>query len=113
MPCTKIIFERVTSTHFPIIKYYLQKQREISFFDNDNLAKKKGWVKKLVREGKISPIPPIGYVYNECYGTALDNVEKVYKYFLASSSLAREMIRIYGDGNIELAYKKELVRGLS
>ena len=53
MRYSKIIFERITSAHFPILLYYLWKQREIEFFDNDSSAKKKGWVKKLVNRGKI------------------------------------------------------------
>ena len=109
----RIIFERLTSVHFPLLRYYLWKQREIKFFDNEGSARKKNWVKKLVKDGKISAIPPIGYVYNECYGTALDNIEKLYKYLANGSTLVREMIKIYGDETIELAYKKELTRELS
>ena len=113
MHYTKIIFEQLRLVHFPILKYHLWKQREIKFFDNEGSAKRKNWVKKLVKDGRISEIPPIGYVGNECYGTALDNMEKVYKCLTNSSTLIKEMAKIYGDGNIELAYKKEITRRLS
>lgn len=113
MQYTKIIFERLALIHLPSLSYYLWKQKEIKFFDNDGSAKKKNWVKKLIKEGKILAIPPIGYVYNECYGTALDNVERVYKCLTTGSTLVREMVKIYGDENIELAYKKQLTRELS
>lgn len=110
---TKIIFEQLTPIHLPILSYYLWKQKEIKFFDNENFAKRKKWVKRLVKEGKLWEIPPVGYVSNECYGTALDNVEKFYKYFTDNSILAREMVKMYEDETIELAYKKEITRNLS
>ncbi len=113
MHYTKIIFEQLRLIHFPILRYYLWRQREIKFFDNEVSAKKKNWVKKLVKDGRISEIPPIGYVYNECYGTALDNIEKVYKCLTNDSTLIKEMAKIYGNENIELAYKKETTRNLS
>jgi len=110
---TKIIFERITPLQFPVLSYYLWKQKEIKFFDNDGLERDKNWVKKLVKRGRISEIPPIGYVYNECYGTALDNIDKVYEYLANGSALAREMVKLYGDENAELAYRKGLTRDLS
>ena len=113
MHYAKIIFERITSLQFPILSYYLGKQKEIEFFDNDNSTRNKNWVRKLVKKGKISEIPPIGYVYSECYGTALDNIDRVYEYLADGSTLIREMVKIYGDKNIELAYRKELTRNLS
>ncbi len=113
MHYTKIVFERLTLIHFPILSYYLWKQTEIKFLDYANFVKNKDWVKRLVRKGKIAAIPPIGYADNECYGTALDNVGKFYKYLTGNSILAREMIKIYGDETIELAYKKLIVRELS
>ncbi len=113
MAYTKVIFEQLRLAHSPILKYHLWKQREIGFFDNEGSAKKKSWVKKLIKDGRISGIPPIGYVYNECYGTALDNLEKVYKCLTNGSALIKEMAKIYGDENIELAYKKEITRNLS
>lgn len=113
MDYSKIIFERVTLIQLPILIYYLLKQREINFLNYENFVKNRNWVKKLVKKGKISAIPRIGYADNECYGTALDNVEKFYKYFTGNSILVREMIKIYGDETIELAYKKELTRELS
>jgi len=113
MHYTKIIFEQLRLIHFPILIYYLWKQKEIKFFDNDGSAKKKNWVKKLVRKGKILEIPPIECAPNECYGTALDNVDKVYEYLTNGSTLIMEMVKIYGDENIELAYKKEFARNLS
>ena len=103
----------MTSLQFPIISYYLWKRKEIKFFDNDGLERDKNWIKKLVKRERISEIPPIGYVYNECYGTALDNIDKVYEYLANGSALAREMVKLYGDKNTELAYRKELTRNLS
>ena len=114
MNYSKIIFERLTLAHFPILIYYLRKQKEISFFDNEGSAKKKNWVKRLVKKGRLLELPPLrGANYNECYGTALDNVDKVYEYLTSGSALVREMAKIYGDENIELAYKKGIAKALS
>jgi len=114
MHYTKIIFEQLTLIHFPVLSYYLWKQKEIRFFDNQNYAKRKKWVKKLVRKGKVSEIPPVNFLYDkEAYGIAMDNVDKFYGYFAGSSVLAREMIKVYGDENIELAYKKGITRELA
>ncbi len=113
MSDTRIIFERLTSVHLLPLRYYLWKRREIKFFDNDGSAKNKRWVKKLLREGKISEIPPVGYVYNDCYGTALDNIDHFYKHFAVGSPLVKGMMNLYGDENINLAYKKEISRELA
>jgi len=113
MRYNKIIFERITSLQFPILSYYLGKHKGIEFFDNDNYTKNRNWVRNLIKNGKIAEIPPIGYVYSECYGTALDNVDRVYEYLTRGSTLIREVVKVYGDKNIELAYKKELTRNLS
>jgi len=113
MSNTKIIFEQLSLIHFPLLYYYLLRQKEVKFFDNENRAKRKKWVKRLVRERRISAIPSMGYLHNECYGTALDNVEYFYKYFAGKSILAQEMVKLYQDEAIGLAYKKEITRDLS
>jgi len=92
--------------------YYLCRKKEVWFFDNENQSQTKSWIKKLVKQGKISKAPPIEYVY-ECYGIALDNLDKFYDYLIGNSALVREMIRIYEDEGIGLAYKKEFTRDLS
>ena len=112
-PKNTVIFERLTPIIFPFLGYYLWKQKEIKFFDNDGSAKNKSWVRKLLREGKLSEIPPIGYLYNECYGTALDNLDNFYKYFTGSSTLFKGMVKLYEDENIGLAYRKEISKELS
>ena len=66
----------------------------------------------LKKNKKLSEIS-IKDVYNECYGTALDNADKCYRYFGYDSTLVNEMIRLYEDANIGLAYKKEISRELS
>jgi len=113
MHYTKIIFERITPFQFPILSYYMGKHKGVEFFNNDNSVRNNNGVRKLIKKGKISEIPPIGYVSNECYGTALDNLDRVYEYLTRGSTLVREMVKVYGDNNIELAYKKELTRNLS
>ncbi len=113
MTDTRIIFERLAPIHRLPLRYYLWKQREIKFFDNDGSAKNKSWVRKLLKEGKISEIPPVGYLYNDCYGTALDNIDHFYKHFTGGSQLVKAMVELYGDDNISLAYKKEISRELA
>jgi polysaccharide biosynthesis PFTS motif protein len=110
---TRVIFERLTPVHRLLLKYYLWKQKKVEFFDNDGSAKKMGWVIRLLAEGRISAIPPVGYVYNDCYGIALDNIEKFYPHLVGNHALVRDMVNIFGDRTVELSYKKELTRRLS
>ena len=108
-----VIFERLSTLYYPILKYFLWKKREIRFFEVANSADEAGWVKRLVKEDKILPLPSLRDSYHECHGLALDNIEKSYASSVAKSSLVREMIKVYGSENIALAYKKELARNLA
>ncbi|MCP4613870.1 MAG: polysaccharide biosynthesis PFTS motif protein [Planctomycetes bacterium] len=109
----QVIFEQITLTHYPILKYFLWRNRDIRFFDNDGSASKRKWIRSLIRKGAISRIPLTGYIYNESYGTAMDNVDSLYGRLLGDSILAKGMIRVYGNADVELAYKKQLVKELS
>ncbi len=113
MQHVKVIFERLTSNHRPILAYYLRKQRSVSFFDNDGMAKEKKWVSKLKRQWKISEVLPFGNISNECYGMALDNIDKIYQFLAGGSTLIRGMTEIYGDEKVKLAFKKALTWELS
>jgi len=105
----------LTLLHLPILYYYLWKRAEIKFFDNDDTAREKSWIRNLIDKGAISRIPcRLGTAYDEDYlGDALDKVDNAYGALSKGSILIRAIVKLYEDDGIELSYKKELARILT
>lgn len=100
-----------------MVLYFLLRKKEIKFFSrfltNEDAPKREGWVKRLVRSGRIVRIAPITWERRESHSKALDNVERAYRCLASESRLIRPMVKLYGEAEVEVAYKKELAKILT
>jgi len=110
MKKTFIYIERVRFYHYPFIKYWISKGCSIYVFDFKYVGNKTKWLEKLINKGFISSTSNYSC---ENHVLALDSIEKVFARDLGNSRLKNAMVKMYNDVNIEMAYKKILVRQIS
>lgn len=106
-----VIFEKIRWFDLPLIYYYLKKGHRVYFFDFNLIARRKRWLRTLLDGGVINRIFPFASYRNN--NLALESVEKVYATCFKNSLLINSLVRLYGDADIEMAYKKIIVEQLS
>lgn len=106
----KVFIEKARFYHYFFIKNYIKKGYKVYIFYFDYKKIRKRWLRGLIDNGLVYKILP--NFIRESHLLALDNVEGVYKSLFSNSRLKNSMVRIFGDRNIELFYKKALLEEL-
>lgn len=105
----EIYFERVRFYHYPIIRYFLNKNFKVFIFSFHLEARKIGWLRPMLDDDRVIMISH--FIFGSG-SIALKNI-KVLEPFVLKSNLLRAITKLYGNEKIKMAYQKTLVKCLS
>ena len=105
----KVYFEKARFYHYPIFKYFLNKNFKVFIFSFDLEDRKISWLRPMLDDGRVISIMP--FVLGSD-AIALKNI-KILDPFILKSNLLRAITGLYGGESIKMAYQKVFAKTLS
>jgi len=102
----KVIFEKVTILHYPILLYYLWCKCEVFVFDFDYNMKRSGYLRYFINREIIKRI----YIRPNVkeHGWAIEETENIYDR-VKNKKILRIIAKLYNTTETDMAFKKVLL----